>query len=166
MNEFFIRAAVREDLPTVVKFFAGDLVAGSRERLTDPLAESYLRAFEAISADPNHHLLVVEQDGAVIGTFQLSFIPNMTYQSGWRAQIEGVFVSADRRNQGIGTAMMEWAVARSRERGCCLVQLTSSRERIQAHRFYEGLGFDFSHLGAKLDLNDGRPIIYDPGPCL
>lgn len=155
MNEFLIRRATREDLPPVVQLLAGDQVAGSRERLTDPLAESYLAAFEAISADPNHQLLVVEKDGQVIGTFQLSFIPNMIYQGGWRAQIEGVVVSADDRNRGIGTAMMQWAIARSRERGCCLVQLTSFRERTESHRFYEKLGFVFSHLGAKLALNDG-----------
>ena len=154
MNEIIIRTAIREDLPAIVKLLAADEVAGSRERLTDPIAESYVAAFEAISADPNHGLFVADKDGEIMGTFQLSFIPGMTYQGGWRAQIEGVMVSGNLRNQGIGTAMMRWAVARARERGCCLVQLTSFNERTEAHRFYGKLGFVFSHQGIKLDLRE------------
>ncbi len=95
---------------------------------------------------------MADKDREIMGTFQLSFIPNMTYQGGWRAQIEGVMVSAKHRNQGIGTAMMRWAIARARERGCRLVQLTSFNERTDAHRFYRKLGVTFSHQGAKLDL--------------
>ncbi len=112
MNEIMIRTAVRKDLPAIVKLLAADEVAGSGERLTDPIPESYVAAFEAISADPNHGLFVADKDGEIMGTFQLSFIPNMTYQGGWRAQIEGVMVSAKHRNQGIGSAMMRWAIAR------------------------------------------------------
>ncbi len=154
MDEIVIRTAIQEDLPAIVKLLADDEVAGSRERLTDPIAESYVAAFEAISADPNHGLFVADKDGEIMGTFQLSFIPNMTYQGGWRAQIEGVMVSANLRNQGIGTAMMRWAIARAREKGCCLVQLTSFNERTKAHQFYGKLGFVFSHQGAKLDLRE------------
>ena len=117
MDEIVIRTAVQEDLPAIVRLLADDEVAGSRERLTDPIAESYVAAFEAISADPNHGLFVADKDGEIMGTFQLSFIPNMTYQGGWRAQIEGVMVSTNLRNQGIGTAMMRWAIARAREKG-------------------------------------------------
>ncbi len=152
MNEIMIRTAVRKDLPAIVKLLAADEVAGSGERLTDPIPESYVAAFEAISADPNHGLFVADKDGEIMGTFQLSFIPNMTYQGGWRAQIEGVMVSAKHRNQGIGSAMMRWAIARARERGCHLVQLTSFNERTKAHRFYSKLGFVFSHQGAKFTL--------------
>jgi GNAT superfamily N-acetyltransferase len=151
-TELVIREALREDLPGVVKLLAEDEVAGSRENWTVPLSRSYVEAFEAISADPNHGLFIAGKNGEIIGTFQLSFIPNITYQGGWRAQVEGVFVSAKYRDRGIGTAMMQWAIARAREKGCCLVQLTSFNERTDAHRFYRKLGFAFSHQGAKLDL--------------
>ncbi|MGC1404340.1 MAG: GNAT family N-acetyltransferase [Thermodesulfobacteriota bacterium] len=154
MDEIIIRAAVHKDLPAIVRLLAADEVAGSRESLTDPIAESYVAAFEAISADPNHGLFVADKEGEIMGTFQLSFIPNMTYQGGWRAQIEGVMVSTNLRNQGIGTAMIRWAIARARERDCLLVQLTSFNERTKAHQFYGKLGFVFSHQGAKLDLRE------------
>ena len=66
-----------------------------------------------------------------------------------RAQIEGVRVAASRRGQGLGRAMIEWAVGQAREHGCGLVQLTSDKRRPDAVRFYESLGFTASHEGLK-----------------
>ena len=45
------------------------------------------------------------------------------------------------------------AIRAGSERGSALVQLTVDRERPQARRFYEGLGFAASHLGMKLRLD-------------
>jgi hypothetical protein len=45
--------------------------------------------------------------------------------------------------------MMQWAIARARERGCGLVQLNSDKTRLEAHNFYEALGFKASHEGFK-----------------
>ncbi|WP_143262073.1 GNAT family N-acetyltransferase, partial [Allokutzneria sp. NRRL B-24872] len=50
------------------------------------------------------------------------------------------------------TQLIEWAVEESRREGCALVQLTSDATRIDAHRFYERLGFEASHVGFKLPL--------------
>jgi ribosomal protein S18 acetylase RimI-like enzyme len=73
----------------------------------------------------------------------------------WRGQIEGVRVAAAARGSGIGRTMLEWAVARCRERGCGLVQLTSDKRRGAAHAFYEALGFQATHEGYKLPLDPG-----------
>ncbi|WP_341867890.1 GNAT family N-acetyltransferase, partial [Streptomyces angustmyceticus] len=51
-----------------------------------------------------------------------------------------------------GSRLIEWAVAESHTLGCQMVQLTSDATRIDAHRFYERLGFEASHLGFKLQL--------------
>jgi GNAT superfamily N-acetyltransferase len=47
---------------------------------------------------------------------------------------------------------MQWAIARAREAGCRMVQLTTNKRRPAAHRFYESLGFVPSHTGMKLLL--------------
>lgn len=59
---------------------------------------------------------------------------------------------ADHRNGGLGAAMIGWAVDEARCRGCRLVQLTTDRSRVDAHRFYRRLGFVASHEGMKLTL--------------
>jgi GNAT superfamily N-acetyltransferase len=70
----------------------------------------------------------------------------------WRGQIEGVRIAADRRGDGLGRQMFEWAIAECRARGCGLVQLTTDKQRPEARRFYESLGFVASHEGMKLPL--------------
>jgi len=96
--------------------------------------------------------VVAEIDGEPVGTLQLTFIPYLTYQGGWRALIEGVRVDAKIRSAGLGKAMVEHAIRRARERGCHLVQLTTDKARPEAKRFYETLGFVASHEGMKLPL--------------
>jgi GNAT superfamily N-acetyltransferase len=48
--------------------------------------------------------------------------------------------------------MFTWAVEQCKARGCHLVQLTTDKTRTDAHRFYDRLGFEASHLGYKLTL--------------
>ncbi|MFE3526524.1 GNAT family N-acetyltransferase, partial [Streptomyces sp. NPDC059161] len=65
---------------------------------------------------------------------------------------EAVRVRADRRGDGLGRTLMAHAITRARSRGCALVQLTSNKQREDAHRFYVALGFVSSHEGFKLAL--------------
>jgi GNAT superfamily N-acetyltransferase len=146
------RRATRDDVPQMVRLLADDPLGSKREYFADPLPASYLKAFAAISADPNNELIVVESGGAVIGVLQLTFIPYLNYQGSWRALIESVHVAAPLRGKGVGAALMRWAIARARERGCRIVQLTTDKTRADAKRFYEQLGFRASHEGMKLHL--------------
>ena len=135
-----------------MRLLADDLLGAKRERFETPLPESYVRAFEAIDADPNNELAVACMGMEVVGVLQLTFTPYLTYQGGWRAQIEGVRVASALRSSGIGRQLFLWAIERARRSGCHLVQLTSDKARPDAIRFYEGLGFKASHEGMKLHL--------------
>ncbi|MBD2704271.1 GNAT family N-acetyltransferase [Spirosoma sp. BT702] len=147
------RKATRQDVATIVKLLANDKLGQLRERYVDPLPEAYYDAFDKINADSNQELIVVEDEkGEMIGTLQLSFIQYLTYQGGIRAQIEAVRIREDQRGEGIGRQMMEWAIARARERNAHLLQLTTDKQRSEALRFYEKLGFKASHEGMKLSL--------------
>ncbi len=146
------RPALREDVDVIVRMLADDELGKRRERYESPLPEAYHTAFEAIDADPNNELTVVESQGEVLGVLQMTFIPYLTYQGGWRALIEGVRVSSKLRGAGVGGTMFDWAIARARERGCHVVQLTTDKARPDALRFYEALGFKSSHEGMKLHL--------------
>ena len=97
-----IRLATRTDLEAIISLLANDSLGATRERATDPLPESYLRAFAEITSDSRNELVVAESDGEIVGTLQLTFIPSLTYQSGTRAQIEAVRVTEHRRGEGVG----------------------------------------------------------------
>lgn len=146
-----LRRAVPDDLPEVVALLAADQLGVTREA-TDDL-EPYRTAFDAITADPAHLLVVaVDADGRIIGTMQLSFIPGLARRGAWRAQIEAVRVHEAARNRGVGARMIGWAIEEAQRQGCALVQLTTDKRRGDAHRFYERLGFVASHEGMKLAL--------------
>jgi len=147
-----LRPAVRADVPAIVRMLADDPLGKERERDEEPLPESYWRAFEAIDASPHDTLAVAERDGRVVGTLQLTFLPGLSYRGGWRAQVEGVRVDASVRGERIGQRLVEWAVERARAHGCRLVQLSTDKQRTDAKRFYERLGFVASHEGMKLRL--------------
>lgn len=129
---------------------ADDPLGAKREKFEDPLPESYINTFEVIDADPHNELVVAELEGDVVGVLQLTFIPYLTYQGGWRALIEGVRVSSQHRGKGLGHKLFEWAIDRAKARGCHLIQLTSDKARPDAIRFYEDLGFKATHEGMKL----------------
>ncbi len=147
------RLATLQDLHAIVQLLAADPLGAQRESPGDALAESYRAAFTAIDRDPNQELLVLEHEGAVAGVLQISYLPSLTYNGGWRAQLEGVRISESLRGRGAGRALVSEAITRARARGCRLVQLTSDRRRPEALRFYEQLGFRPTHVGFKLDLD-------------
>lgn len=146
------RPAAPSDLRFLLELIVEDSVVASGDDPADAGNPAYGEALAAIDRDPNQEMIVVEQDGEPVGCFQLSYLPGLMRHGMWRGQIEVVHVLAARRNDGIGSQMMRWAVERCRQRGCGMVQLTSNKHRADAHRFYERLGFLKSHEGFKLYL--------------
>ena len=146
------RDATAADLRFIIELIVEDSVVATNDDPADAGDAAYVDALAAISADPNQEMLIVERDAVPVGCFQLSYLPGLMRRGMWRGQIEVVHVAAAHRNAGLGSAMMRWAVERCRARGCGMVQLTSNKQRLDAHRFYERLGFAKSHEGFKLYL--------------
>ncbi len=147
-----VRRAERADVPAIVRLLADDHLGATREIVSDPVAQVYLDAFDAMAAHQGTELFVAEMDGDVVGCLQLDIIHGLSRMGMTRGQIEGVRVSSARRGHRIGEQLVRAAIDRAREHGCRAVQLTSDRTRIDAHRFYERLGFVTSHVGMKLTL--------------
>ncbi len=150
MGEIRIRTAIAADVGAIVAMLADDPLGATRETPDDLVP--YAVAFGTIEHDPNQVLVVADRDGEVIGTLQLTYVPGLSRRGATRAIIEAVRVTAAARSGGIGARLIEWAVADARDRGAVLVQLTTDRSRADAHRFYERLGFEATHVGYKLPL--------------
>lgn len=144
------RSIRRDDVPAIVAMLADDALGGTRERFAEPIPECYWQAFEAISRTPSVDILVADLDSAVVGCLQLAIIPGLARQGMKRAQIEAVRVRSDHRSQRIGEALISEAIHRAKSAGCGLVELTTDKQRPDAHRFYERLGFVATHEGMKL----------------
>ncbi len=144
------RLATKDDLLDIVQMLFDDALGATREALPQTLPTAYEDAFAKISNDPNQELMITEMNGEKVATFQLSFIQYLTYQGGMRAQIEAVRTRSQFWGQGIGTKVFQYAIARAKEKGCHMLQLTTDKQRPQALRFYESLGFVATHEGMKM----------------
>lgn len=152
MTDVTFRRAEAADLPAIIALLADDGLGRQREDPSLPPNQKYLEAFRALDADPHQLQVVAIAGGEVIGILQLTLIAGLSRQGAWRGQIEGVRVSSAHRGSGVGQLMFEWAIDQCRAKGCTLVQLTTDKQRPDAHRFYEKLGFVGSHIGYKLTL--------------
>lgn len=149
MNVVF-RKARREDVPAVVAMLRDDGLGAGRETGTE---QEYFDAFDRMEAEGGNSIWVGEADGRLVATFQLTFISGLSHRAARRAQIESVRVLGELRGQGIGALLMAEAERLSRDAGCSMIQLTTHRTRSRAHAFYDGLGYEPSHVGYKKKLD-------------
>ncbi len=144
------RKANEEDLPAIIRLLADDKLGSQRERYEEPLPDDYYKAFAAIQAQDGNEILLAIDDQKLVGCLQLTTIPGLARLGMKRAQIEGVRVDKCYRGEGVGEALFKEAIAIAKTEGCGLVQLTTDKQRENAHRFYNRLGFLASHEGMKL----------------
>ena len=155
MGALIFRDAIPADIPLLLRLSHDGDARGADTppldpgTLTDP---RYRAAFDEITANPDHRLIVATLDGNVIGTLQISLIPGLPNFGLKRGMLENVHIRADQRGTGYGKSMVEWAIEECRRAGCGKVQLTSNKLRKDAHRFYVGLGFTPTHEGFKREL--------------
>jgi GNAT superfamily N-acetyltransferase len=148
-----VREATREDIPRIVALYRTDELTRKHSSTAETAVEDgYYAAFDAIALDPRNHLFVAEAAHGIVGSFQLTYIPDMQPDGRDVALVENVIVDSAARGGGVGSAMMRWAVEEARRRGCSQVKLTSNAKREDAHRFYARLGFEPTHVGFKILL--------------
>ena len=145
--------ATEEDVEKIVQMLADDPLGAKRESYELPLPQTYLDAYNTISDDLNNELVVARNGEVIAGFLQITFIPYLTYQGRWRALVEGVRVNKEYRGKGIGKQLFQWAIERAKQRNCHLIQLTTDKQRPDAIKFYESLGFTPSHVGMKLHFD-------------
>jgi GNAT superfamily N-acetyltransferase len=147
-----IRDAHDTDLASILALIGADPISSARPGHGTAVTSRVRAAFAAITADPRQRLLVLEDDGEVIGTLQLSCLPGLARDGLWRAIVESVHVRGDRRGRGHGAQLLRHAEAIARGLGCGVIQLSSDKRRVDAHRFYARLGYVASHEGMKKAL--------------
>lgn len=142
-----LREATGADIAAIEDLLADDEMGRQRECPGD---SAYGRSFQAMQTQPGNVYLVIEMpDGTLAGCLQYTLIHGLSRRGAARAQIEGVRVRADHRGQGLGEQLIQAAINRAKADGAQLIQFTSDRARVEAHRFYERLGFTPTHLGFK-----------------
>ena len=64
--------------------------------------------------------------------------------------MENVIVEEGVRRRGVARRLVEHMIELARESGCYKIGLSSSKKRVDAHEFYESLGFRQYGLGFRI----------------
>jgi N-acetylglutamate synthase-like GNAT family acetyltransferase len=142
-----IRQAVPEDLPIILSLLQE---LGPHE---EPLPLARANEIFARMAAANSRVWVAERDGEAVGTYTLLVMENLCHGGTPSAIIESVVVACEARGGRIGERMMRHAMEQAKEAGCYKLALSSNRRRLEAHRFYQRLGF--AQHGVSLAIING-----------
>lgn len=86
-------------------------------------------------------VLVAEYFGAVVGTLQLTLCPDVMFKTQPYAVIENIVIRKENQKLGIGFTLMNKAIDLCTEKLCSKIMISSSINRVEAHQFFEKLGF-------------------------
>jgi GNAT superfamily N-acetyltransferase len=96
--------------------------------------------FAAWLDDASCRVLVAVVDGQLAGV--LAFQANRQFvRAGTRGRFRAVVIDPRHRGKGIGRRLMEAAHKQAAELGCTEMELTSLRDRTDAHSFFRSLGY-------------------------
>jgi predicted N-acetyltransferase YhbS len=84
--------------------------------------------------------LVAQADNRVIGIISVELVPYFPTGS-TICRVTSLVVSSRHRSRGVGEKLVSAAATFARAHGCTGIEVTSADRRVDAHRFYERLGF-------------------------
>ncbi|HVN48697.1 MAG TPA: GNAT family N-acetyltransferase [Bacteroidota bacterium] len=135
MNEAQIRSVEKNDFQNVYPLF---------EQLwpTKILNKTELnKVFDRGVDSETDQFLCATINDALIGFCAYAVVNNL-WQEGYISYIYALVVDEQYRGHGIGTALIREVMKLSKECGYKRVELDSGFPRVQAHKFYENLGFE------------------------
>ncbi len=149
--EVTIRPARKGDVPRIVELMQNLTITTSSVEVDGASTPAdYEKVFDHIERDPKHHLLVVEVGGEVVGSGDLIIVPNLSHRGLPWAVVENVIVDERVRRRGIARTLMEHMIELAQRSGCYKIGLSSNKQRHEAHRFYESLGFQQYGFGYRI----------------
>ena len=92
-----------------------------------------------LQEENSYYIVALEEDN-VVGVLT-SELQEKLHRERLQLFIEDLIVEESKRNNGIGKALIENAVNYAKDNNCEVVELTSYKDNIKAHKFYENNGF-------------------------
>ncbi|MCW7539746.1 GNAT family N-acetyltransferase [Aquabacterium sp. A7-Y] len=131
-SDAMIREARSED---------ADAIAALLLELGYPATPELLRRkLEVFAQGLNDKVMVVEEDGALLGVISLHVV-ELFHAEGRLGRITSLIVSEAARGRGVGTGLVEAADRYFRDRACVRAEVTSGDHRAEAHAFYQRRGY-------------------------
>ena len=104
--------------------------------------ERVMGVWNSILSDPNHHIIVAEEDGKIVSTCVCVIVPNLTHEQRPHAVVENVVTDSAYRNRGLATACLNYARDIARRENCYKIMLMTGSKLESTLRFYERAGYN------------------------
>ena len=149
MTDIIIREAREADLLIIRKLTLELIEAmGNTEGIDIKLIAENCQNF---LSEANSHILVAEIEGVVVGF--LNFMTRKTIlHRGLSGLIDELIVAKSYRGKGVGKQLLSSAIEKSRQLGCCEVEVSTEKTNIKAREFYRQCGFTERGVLFEIDL--------------
>ncbi len=135
MKTVILRPVTEADLPQLSEILAeldGD----------EPMpVERVAAALREMGRYPDYTCYLAEADEQTVGTLSMIVFPVLSNRLKSEAIVEAVVIRPQYRSRGFGRAMMRAAMELAAQKGAYKLALSSNLRRLDAHRFYDGMGF-------------------------
>ena len=101
-----------------------------------------LKIWNDILSDPNHHIIVCEEDGRIVSSCVCVIIPNLTHGQRPYAFIENVITDENYRGRGLATACLDYAREIAQRENCYKMMLLTGSKKESTLNFYERAGYN------------------------
>jgi len=132
-----IRLAHEHDLPRLLELYTHLHETSVPDELPEAL-------WHEILADPNHYIIVAEQDDRLVSSCVLLVVPNLTRGQRPYAWVENVVTHADYRKRGLAGTVLAFAKDIAIQRNCYKIALMTGTKQESTLRFYERAGYNSS----------------------
>ncbi|GAB2892905.1 hypothetical protein GCM10027046_22260 [Uliginosibacterium flavum] len=103
--------------------------------------DSVRMTWDAMRRYPDYDGYFAESDGEIVGCLSLLIFPVFAHGLSSEAVVEAVVIRPAHRGKGLGRAMLRAAMQIAADKGAYKLALSSNLRRLDAHRFYDGMGF-------------------------
>ena len=149
MTDIIIRKAKASDLLTIEKLMFELIKAmGDTEGIDIRLIAENCRN---LLSKANSYILVAEIERIIVGFVNFTIRKTILHR-GLSGLIDELIIAKSYRGKGVGKQLLSSAIEKSRQLGCCEVEVSTEKTNIKAREFYRQCGFTERGVLFEMDL--------------
>ncbi|MCK4240995.1 MAG: GNAT family N-acetyltransferase, partial [Candidatus Atribacteria bacterium] len=102
-------------------------------------------------SEDNSYILVAEIEGIIVGFINFTTRKTILHR-GLSGLIDELIIAKSHRGKGIGKQLLSGAIEKSRQLGCCEVEVSTEKTNVKAREFYRQCGFIERGVLFEIDL--------------
>jgi len=149
MTDIIIRKAKASDLLTIEKLMFELIKAmGDTEGIDIRMIAENCRN---LLSKANSYILVAEIERIIVGFVNFTIRKTILHR-GLSGLIDELIIAKSYRGKGVGKQLLSSAIEKSRQLGCCEVEVSTEKTNIKAREFYRQCGFTERGVLFEMDL--------------